>query len=182
MRLMTWLGSIRRKVSASHSPLTTSWRCSACGIERLETRTLLSADVLVAVDGAGNLLLQDLNGVPNNITVTRNNVTHEIVVQSTTDELQTNVGSPTNVVRISENLVRAILADLGNGADRLDLTALFLSATVLGGSGNDTILTGSGDDNVNGQGADDFLDKPFETEALLASLRRMASHRAVDFA
>jgi FixJ family two-component response regulator len=31
-------------------------------------------------------------------------------------------------------------------------------------------------------GADDFLDKPFETEALLASLRRMSSHRTMDFA
>lgn len=31
-------------------------------------------------------------------------------------------------------------------------------------------------------GADDFLDKPFETEALLASIRRMASHRTMDFA
>ena len=31
-------------------------------------------------------------------------------------------------------------------------------------------------------GADDFLDKPFETEALLASIRRIASHRTVDFA
>ena len=29
-------------------------------------------------------------------------------------------------------------------------------------------------------GADEFLDKPFETEALLASLRRMASQRALD--
>jgi DNA-binding NtrC family response regulator len=31
-------------------------------------------------------------------------------------------------------------------------------------------------------GADDFLDKPFETEELLASVRRMASHRTVDVA
>ena len=31
-------------------------------------------------------------------------------------------------------------------------------------------------------GADDFLDKPFETEALLASLRRMASIRTQDVA
>lgn len=31
-------------------------------------------------------------------------------------------------------------------------------------------------------GADEFLDKPFETEALLASLRRMASQRALDVA
>jgi len=31
-------------------------------------------------------------------------------------------------------------------------------------------------------GADDFLDKPFETEALLASLRRMATPRSSDFA
>ena len=30
-------------------------------------------------------------------------------------------------------------------------------------------------------GADDFLDKPFETEALLASLRRMAGHRTLNF-
>ncbi len=30
-------------------------------------------------------------------------------------------------------------------------------------------------------GADDFLDKPFETEALLASLRRMAAHRTLNF-
>ena len=31
-------------------------------------------------------------------------------------------------------------------------------------------------------GADEFLDKPFETEALLASLRRMAASRSSDFA
>jgi DNA-binding response OmpR family regulator len=31
-------------------------------------------------------------------------------------------------------------------------------------------------------GADAFLDKPFETETLLASLRRMASRRTLDFA
>jgi DNA-binding response OmpR family regulator len=31
-------------------------------------------------------------------------------------------------------------------------------------------------------GADDYLDKPFETEALLASLRRMATPRSSDFA
>lgn len=31
-------------------------------------------------------------------------------------------------------------------------------------------------------GADEFLDKPFETEVLLASLRRMASQRALDVA
>jgi DNA-binding response OmpR family regulator len=31
-------------------------------------------------------------------------------------------------------------------------------------------------------GADDYLDKPFETEALLASLRRMAGQRCMDFA
>ena len=31
-------------------------------------------------------------------------------------------------------------------------------------------------------GADEFLDKPFDTEALLASLRRMAPHRALDVA
>jgi DNA-binding response OmpR family regulator len=30
-------------------------------------------------------------------------------------------------------------------------------------------------------GADDFLDKPFETEALLASLRRMATPRSSNF-
>jgi DNA-binding response OmpR family regulator len=31
-------------------------------------------------------------------------------------------------------------------------------------------------------GADDYLDKPFETEVLLASLRRMAVQRCIDFA
>lgn len=31
-------------------------------------------------------------------------------------------------------------------------------------------------------GADDYLNKPFETEALLASLRRMAGPRSMDFA
>jgi len=31
-------------------------------------------------------------------------------------------------------------------------------------------------------GADDYLDKPFEIEALLTSLRRMAGHRCMDFA
>jgi DNA-binding NtrC family response regulator len=31
-------------------------------------------------------------------------------------------------------------------------------------------------------GADEFLDKPFETEALLAAMRRMAPQRALDFA
>ena len=31
-------------------------------------------------------------------------------------------------------------------------------------------------------GADDFLDKPFETEALLTSLRRIAPPRSMDFA
>ena len=31
-------------------------------------------------------------------------------------------------------------------------------------------------------GADEFLDKPFETESLLASLRRMAPRRALDVA
>jgi DNA-binding response OmpR family regulator len=31
-------------------------------------------------------------------------------------------------------------------------------------------------------GADEFLDKPFETEQLLAAMRRMAPQRALDFA
>jgi len=46
------------------------------------------------------------------------------------------------------------------------------------------VSAAKGTDTLNAcyaAGADDFLDKPFETEALLASLRRMTSQRTIDF-
>jgi DNA-binding NarL/FixJ family response regulator len=58
----------------------------------------------------------------------------------------------------------------------------FIKAHVPGGK----VLVVSSADGLETQkacyaaGADEFLDKPFETEALLASLRRMASQRALD--
>ena len=112
----------------------------------------------VTVDANGNLIIDDLGALPNNITVTRNATTNMFVVSSPTNELSPDGLSPTNSISIPVALVTGgLIADLGGGNDKLTLTSLALATTVLGGDGNDTVLGGSGSNNLSGEMGDDSL-------------------------
>lgn len=114
--------------------------------------------VQVFVDANGNLTIDDLGALPNNITVTRNATTGMFVVSSPTLELSPDGLSPTNSISIPVALVTGgLIADLGGGADKLTLTTLSLATTVLGGDGNDTVLGGTGPNHLSGELGDDSL-------------------------
>lgn len=123
------------------------------------TGTILNDEfpVTVRVNEAGQLSISDAGGTANDITVTRN-AKNEYVVTSPVSELSTDGVTPTNTVVIPVSSVTAgLLAELGTGNDRLNLTGLALSATVLGGDGNDTVFGGSLADSLNGEAGDDSL-------------------------
>lgn len=123
------------------------------------TGTILNDEfpVTVRVNEAGQLSISDAGGIANDITVTRNGK-NEYVVSSPVSELSTDGVTPTNTVVIPVSSVTGgLLAELGAGNDRLNLTGLALSATVLGGDGNDTVFGGSLADSLNGEAGDDSL-------------------------
>ncbi len=114
--------------------------------------------VEVLVDENGNLAISDLGGLTNNITVVRNTTTNQFVVTSPTNELSPNGLSPTNTISIPVTAVTGgLIAELGPGNDRLTLSGLLLSATVLGGDGNDTVLGSGGRNLLLGEAGDDSL-------------------------
>src|SRR5262245_10231895 len=138
MRFSSWLRSVLTEWRSSRQHRAATRRTgrkmrAGTLIERLESRVLPSADVFGHVDNAGNLLLDDLTGASNNITVTRNKATNEFLVSSPTDELTTDKDGSTSTdhVRVSGDLVGSgIIAHLGDGDDRLDLSRLSLAVTV----------------------------------------------------
>lgn len=114
--------------------------------------------VEVVVDENGNLAINDLGGLTNNITVTRNTTTNMFVVTSPANELSPDGLSPTNSISIPVSSVTGgLIADLGPGNDKLTLSSLSLSATVLGGDGNDTVLGSGGTNLLLGEAGDDSL-------------------------
>ncbi len=114
--------------------------------------------VQVFVDPNGNLTIDDLGALPNNITVTRNTTTNMFVVSSPTNELSPDGLSPTNSISIPvASVTGGLIADLGGGADKLTLTSLTLATTVLGGDGNDTVLGSAGTNRLIGEAGDDSL-------------------------
>ena len=123
--------------------------------------TLLNriAEVSVGVDGNGNLTLTDEAGLSDNLTVTFDRRTNEFVVSSTRENLIEEAGiTVSNTVRIGRALVTGgLIASLNAGDDRLNFATLALSATVHGGTGNDTILAGSGNDILSGDEDNDSI-------------------------
>ena len=114
--------------------------------------------VQVFVDANGNLTIDDLGALPNNITVVRNTATNMYVVSSPTIDLSPDGLTPTNSISIPvAQVTGGLIADLSGGADKLTLTSLTLATTVLGGDGNDTVQGGSGSNNLSGEMGDDSL-------------------------
>jgi Ca2+-binding RTX toxin-like protein len=115
---------------------------------------LNGVDVIVEVDGDGNLAIRDVTGKDNAIIAGFDPMTNELVVRVTTD------GGPVQETRIPRGDVTGILtADLGAGNDQLNLSnpgdaALqglpFGSIVVGGGTDSDTLLGGFGNDTLRG--------------------------------
>ena len=113
--------------------------------------------VLVNVNG-GNLSITHFTSLGANITVTLDGVKKEYVVSSTQGNLSLNGGTPTTTVRISKTSVTGgLVADLGAGDDKLNLSSLSLNSTVHGGAGNDSIQGGSGKDHLFGDADNDTI-------------------------
>ena len=118
----------------------------------------ISLMVSVTVDAFGRLLITDLNGTPNDITVSRDALTDTLVISATTDELSSDGSTLANSVRIpAASVTQGLIANLGAGNDRLVLLGVALPAAINGGIGDDTIIAGSGNDTIVGGTGNDSL-------------------------
>ena len=123
------------------------------------------------MDENGNLAINDLGGLTNNITVTRNTTTNMFVVTSPTNELSPDGLSPTNTISIPVSSVTGgLIADLGPGNDKLTLSGLSLGATVFGGDGNDTVVGSGGANLLLGESGDDSLTGSTSNDTLSGGL------------
>ncbi|GEM_PF-3400530 len=126
----------------------------------------LPGSVAVTVNGSGDLSLVDASsGAADLITVTLDASSNEFVVTSPDSVLTDGIGStPATERRIpAASVTGGLNADLGDGDDRLDISAISLSATVTGGAAADELIVidptaaefdgGDGSDQLVLQGA-----------------------------
>ena len=118
------------------------------------------------MNGSGDLSLVDASsGAADLITVTLDASSNEFVVTSPDSVLTDGIGStPATERRIpAASVTGGLNADLGDGDDRLDISAISLSATVTGGAAADELIVidptaaefdgGDGSDQLVLQGA-----------------------------
>ena len=121
MFFSSWLRSVQTKLRSSRfikEMLRPTGRMTLRipHAELLESRRLLTADVMVHVDNKGHLLLDDIAGTSSNITIQYNKTANEFLVTAKTDELTTDGTTFTDHVRVSGALVsRGLIANLGDG-------------------------------------------------------------------
>ena len=120
----------------------------------------------VRIDLAGRLVLTDLAARADRLTVTFNSVTQQLVIADPVNALTTGAGVliGRNEVRIpiAEITQRFLLAELGDGDDRLTLSSLpaavfALGTSVQGGAGNDILEGGAEHDAFDGGLGNDIL-------------------------
>ncbi len=112
----------------------------------------------VTVDPGGNLsLIENGAGQSDDVTVAYDSQRDEFVIASTVDSSLIADGTTvTNEIRVAASQVTGgLIANLGGGDDRLNLRAIGLRTTVLGGAGNDTVTGSQGDDTIDTGTGDD---------------------------
>jgi Ca2+-binding RTX toxin-like protein len=113
----------------------------ASGVLQLFVGTNASLRGVDEVDGNEGLLIQHLATDPTGETV-----------RVTYTDLATNLATVQDFSGVSQ-----ILADLGAGADRIDLSNVLSSAQISGGLGNDTLTAGLGLTTLQGNDGNDLL-------------------------
>lgn len=129
--------------------------------------------VNIGLDDQSRLVIRDSAGRNDNLTITFNAGTQQIVIVDSANNLTTSVGTqitPREVrVPLASITGGALIADLGGGNDKLTLAAFpaaLLSVSLFGGAGNDsltggagveTFFGGDGNDAIIGGAGDDVL-------------------------
>ncbi len=121
------------------------------------TVTGVGGRVQVSVNASRILTLVDVVGAADDIRITRNSTGTHFLIRTTSKDLSLNGGPLTNSVQILTSTVSALSATLSAGDDKLDLSAISLRTTVLGGDGNDSITGSIGDDRFFGGVGNDTL-------------------------
>lgn len=130
------------------------------------TRVVNDEAANVRVDLAGRLVLTDLSGRNDRLSVTFDSATQQVIVRDTANALTTAVGTQPNVrevrVPLTEITQRSLLATLQEGDDSLSLASLaasvFSAGTNLdGGNGQDTIEGSAGADSIEGGSGSDSI-------------------------
>ncbi len=110
-------------------------------------------DTITANVVNGQLVITDIAGITDIITVTLDTVTNEFVITSVSP-----AGSTTVLRRGAAPVTGGLLVNLEDGNDRLDTTTLAVPVRAFGGPGRDTIRGGSNGDYFSGEDGDDSLE------------------------
>jgi len=101
----------------------------------------------------GQLVITDVAGIADNITVTLDTGTNEFVVTSVMPS-----GTTNTFRRAAAGVTAGVLAYLEDGNDRLDATTLTIPVRAFGFTGRDTLRGGSNNDSFSGEDGDDSLE------------------------
>lgn len=115
--------------------------------------TVGTPDAISVAVTAGQLVITDVAGINDNITVTLDTGTNEYVVTSVMPS-----GTTNTFRRAAAGVTAGVLAFLEDGNDRLDATTLTIPVRAFGFTGRDTLRGGSNNDYFSGEDGDDSLE------------------------
>ena len=125
-----------------------------------------SSPIMIAVT-AGQLRIDDISGGAVDVLVTFDAGSSEFVIAARSG------GLVTHEFRVlSASVTAGLHASLGEGNDKLDLSAINLESTVLAGAGNDFVTSGVGRDSLVGDDGDDTLNAGGGIDTVLAGAGR----------
>jgi Ca2+-binding RTX toxin-like protein len=122
-----------------------------------------SAHAATLVNSGGTLTYTAAAGTTTDITFAEPTPGHVTVTRNTPNDNDPIVGTPASCnvftpgVSYACDTVARVSADAGSGNDTLMAAGLAVSATLIGGAGNDSLNGGAGNDTLSGGDGDDAL-------------------------